>query len=629
MFKIFLINMPFADLRRPSLALTQLKSVLDKRFADKVLVKIFYLNHDFAQYVGGVDLYQHASQSKKLFDGGLGEWIFSQIAFPWMPDNSEKYFGRYFFSQDQETQVMKSIILEKRKGLGQFLDNMIGKYSLNDADLVGLTSSFIQNVASFAIARKIKERDPDIITVMGGANCQVPMGQEYIKHVEQIDFIFSGPSLISFPEFVQHCLDNRIDKCHRINGVFSRENIGLANKQVPGDGLEKCNRGSMGDELDINEHLELEYGPFLDSLEEKFPNREVTPTLLFETSRGCWWGERKSCKFCGLNENIKNYRQMSPERAIDQFKSLFRYYPRCKEFRSVDNILPINYPQDVLRFINTPLDAVIFYEVRPNLGEEELRILKQAGVTSIQPGIESLSTSMLKLMDKGLTAFQNLQFLKNCLKYGIQPVWNLLVGFPGEDEKVYEKYCNDIPLFRHLPPPRGVYPLRFDRYSYYFNHAKQLDLNLHPLNYYQFIYPFDKEALQNIAYYFMDINGSALYINNLLKWMGKVTDKLDVWIKQWANKDNHSVPMLVLKKVGNSDIVYDSRSGEVVKHQLNDPTRQVLEYLEKPRSRKALVSVLSNFPGLDLDREIDFLEERGLVFQENDKFLNLVLFNEP
>ena len=85
MFKIFLINMPFADLERPSLALTQLKSVLDKRFADKVLVKIFYLNHDFAQYVGGIDLYKNASRSKKLFDGGLGEWIFSQIAFPWMP----------------------------------------------------------------------------------------------------------------------------------------------------------------------------------------------------------------------------------------------------------------------------------------------------------------------------------------------------------------------------------------------------------------------------------------------------------------------------------------------------------------------------------------------------------------
>ena len=30
--------------------------------------------------------------------------------------------------------------------------------------------------------------------------------------------------------------------------------------------------------------------------------------------------------------------------------------------------------------------------------------------------------------------FQNLTLLKRCALYDVQPVWNLLVGFPGETE---------------------------------------------------------------------------------------------------------------------------------------------------------------------------------------------------
>ena len=44
----------------------------------------------------------------------------------------------------------------------------------------------------------------------------------------------------------------------------------------------------------------------------------------------------------------------------------------------------------------------------------------------IQPGIESLSDHVLKLMRKGTTALQNIQLLKWCREYGVQPEWNLL-----------------------------------------------------------------------------------------------------------------------------------------------------------------------------------------------------------
>ena len=52
MYSIFFINMPFADLELPSIALTQLKAIVDSSFANQTEGSIFYLNHDFAHYMG-------------------------------------------------------------------------------------------------------------------------------------------------------------------------------------------------------------------------------------------------------------------------------------------------------------------------------------------------------------------------------------------------------------------------------------------------------------------------------------------------------------------------------------------------------------------------------------------------
>ena len=74
MFHLCLINMPFAALRLPSLALTQLKSVLETRFAGQISIDICYLNHDFAHYIGK-DLYETLG-SMDHHTSGLGDWSY-------------------------------------------------------------------------------------------------------------------------------------------------------------------------------------------------------------------------------------------------------------------------------------------------------------------------------------------------------------------------------------------------------------------------------------------------------------------------------------------------------------------------------------------------------------------------
>ncbi len=381
----------------------------------------------------------------------------------------------------------------------------------------------------------------------------------------------------------------------------------------------------MGEQLDINVKLDLDYEAFFRSLDKNFPNGEVSPVIMFETSHGCWWGERSHCTFCGLNTQAMNYHAMSPERAIEQFNELFRRFPKCTHFEAVDNIVPKNYFTEVFPLLKTPPNTIIFYEVRPNISEEELHTLSKAGIKVVQPGIESLATSSLKLMKKGLTAINNVIFLKNCLISGVEPMWNLLVGMPGEDKEVLRKYLYDLPLLMHLPPPNATFPIRFDRYSHYFCHAEEYGLDLHPYDFYELTYPFGKEAAANIAYYFMDYNAKADYVLNLAEWLDKVKKCVELWRSRWEDTSELLPPALFFRNREEDTVIHDSRTGELKEYRIGSVKRKILEYFATQGTITGLAKEFGHLPRFDPIEETEFLKERGLVFQEGDRFLSLVL----
>jgi magnesium-protoporphyrin IX monomethyl ester (oxidative) cyclase len=198
MLRISLIDMPFANLQLPSIALAQIKFVTESRFPREVTVDINPLAHDFAKYIG-VECYQYISTSIQALYAGFGDWFFRSEAFPQSPDNTQKYLQRYFWGRGKNEQQIKDLIAQKRAPLGAYLDELITRYELDKAQIVGFTSMFMQNAAIFALARRLKQRNPEVITVMGGANCEFPMGKVIAERVEQIDFVFSGPALKNFP----------------------------------------------------------------------------------------------------------------------------------------------------------------------------------------------------------------------------------------------------------------------------------------------------------------------------------------------------------------------------------------------------------------------------------------------
>ena len=681
MYRIALINMPFAAINMPSLALTQLKAVVETSFPGEVSVEVLYVNQEFAHYLG-IEPYESVTSQLDHHDSGLGDWFFRQIAFPEAPDNTDAYLRRFYAVQSPKVQMFRNYVQQKRQGLDAFLGKLIMKHQLTQANFVGFTSMFSQNVACMAMARKIKSWNSRVITAIGGANCESPMGQEIIKHVPCIDFVFSGPALRSFPAVIRHLVNNEPDKCHNIDGVFTKRNteapkpvtsirpaplndvavkvqapvqlVGITKSAVAtatttsgdcssngtngnganGNGVNGNGNGAgkvgvLGSELELDYNVQLNYDHFLNTLENNFPQKKVSPILLFETSRGCWWGEKAHCTFCGLNGASMNYRAMSPDKAIQQFEALFKHAPRCTRYQNVDNILAKNYIRDVFPYIKPPADASIFYEVKADLSEEDVKALARTRVNLIQPGIEALNTSTLKLMRKGTSVFQNLILLKNCAMYDVFPIWNLLIGFPGEGDEVYKKYVDDLPLLMHLPPPNGAFAVRFDRYSPYFTKAQEYGLNLQPFDFYAFTYPFSNEAVANMAYYFVDTKFDAEYRIALSRWISKIKEKTQTWRLRYSGANSALPARLYFKESEGQTVVYDSRSGQAVEHKISDAGLQVLRACNKANRIAQLAAQLGHLDDFDPAKEVAYLQERGLLFQEHERLLSLVLPHDP
>jgi magnesium-protoporphyrin IX monomethyl ester (oxidative) cyclase len=604
--RIALVNMPFARLNAPSLALAQLASRLTGVRGD-LSVRVLDLNHEFGAALG-VEFYDYVVDQ---YTNGLGDWLFRRAAFPDLEDNADAYLARYYPGRRAESAALRTRILGARDRVEDTIGHVVQRHALAEYDVVGFTSMFTQSVASFALARALKERNPAIVTVMGGANCESPMGEEIARYVHYIDFVFSGPALVSFPQFVGQLMRGLRPRHLEIDGVLCQQSA---------DDEPRAAARPLGRDLPISVPVAIDYRPFIDSYHEHFEGANARITLPFETSRGCWWGERSHCTFCGLNGSSMAYRAMEPSAALAQFDALLHEFPDCKRLFAVDNIMPRDYVQTVFPHLRPPDDVTIFYEVKADLDDAELGAMARAGVRRVQPGIESLNTGTLKLMRKGTSVFQNVRFLMGCKRHDINPIWNLLVGFPGESAEVFEKYVDDMPGLNHLPPPTGAYTVRFDRYSPYFMHADAYGLRLTPLDFYRLTYPFPEESLSGLAYYFADtVLGD--YFEGMLEWLPRVNEGVAAWRAAWAR----GARLRWGDRRPGEQVVLDSRTGAAERPlRLTDLQGRVLDACREPGSPGRLAERIEGLTEDELLETVAALRSQRLVIEESGRVMSLV-----
>ncbi|HSD26627.1 MAG TPA: RiPP maturation radical SAM C-methyltransferase, partial [Vicinamibacteria bacterium] len=493
---VLLVCMPFGGVFSPSIGLSLLKAELA---AEGIPARVVYFSIRFAELVGQDFYYKLASDGIPSIENLAGEWIFSRALFGSRPEN-EEYVDAIlrkrvnWITNDSERPASPTLvarILRAREAVDGFLGQCRQDLVQARPKLIGFSSMSQQHVASLALARLVKRSLPETFVVFGGANCADVMGAETVRRFPFVDAAVSGEADLVFPELVRRVLEGR--SVAGLPGVRTRD------EAEPPAG--RFSHGPMVQDLDALPHPD--YGDYVRQFEASRYGPAWLPRIYVETSRGCWWGQKSQCTFCGLDSRTIGYRRKSARRSIDEIVSLTKRHPGCP-VEATDNILDMRALDDFVPELASRRPRVdLFYEVKANLRKEQLRRLREAGVSIVQPGIESFSDPVLRMMRKGTTAVQNIQLLKWCKELGITPYWNLLWGFPGEPPEEYARMARLVPLLTHLVPPKGFGAIRLDRFSPNFTAAQRLGFtDVAPLAPYRHIYGLPLEALQNLAYFF-------------------------------------------------------------------------------------------------------------------------------
>lgn len=518
MSRVLLVNMPFSNLRWPNLGPSLLKAALMRR---GIGCDVAYLNFDFAERIG-LDAYTWIADAFAFVLGG--ERLFATHYFADLP--GEDYYWHQVLLPadpgltDRDRRDFEAIA----RHVGPFLDEALAALNWSAYRIVGFAASFQQTMPSMCLARRIKEVLPEVCIVFGGAACEGPMGVELLRRFSPVDYVFLGEADHTFPALVEQILAGKPVEVPA--GVVGRQQLVEAedrSSHSPGPVelpmLASGRGGGPGplgppalspawnaDACRVEDLDRLPYPDFDDYFARwrRSPLRsEIDPLLFFETSRGCWWGEKHHCLFCGLNGATLRYRAKSPERAVEELAWLVRRYG-VRRACSADNILDHRYFRTLLpRLRQSGIGLNFVYEMKTNLTRRQVAELIEAGLGAAQLGIETFSTPILRQIRKGATAVHNLQALKWFSEAGIEVKWNLLYGFPGEDPAEYARLAELLPLLVHLHPPLAVGRVRLDRFSPYFEDPAAWGMaHPRPHRAFPFVYPFPPESLARLAYYF-------------------------------------------------------------------------------------------------------------------------------
>ncbi len=469
--------MPFGALERPALGLSLLKPGLERQGFP---CDVSYLTTAFAEFIG-LEEYLWV-QSEVPYTAFPGDWAFTSSLYGARPGADRRYLDEVLRGTWQFDDESIARVLRIRAYCEPFLDHCLRSIDWAAYDVVGFTSTFEQNIASLALAKRVKRAVPRIVVVFGGANWEDEMGRTLHASFPFVDYVCSGEADLSFPALVA-ALAEGSDPADVPGIVFRRNGRSVAT-------------GAPALLRDLDVLPVADFSDYVLDHDRSPVASAVTPMMLLETSRGCWWGAKHHCTFCGLNGGAMTFRSKSPDRVLTDIATLREDYS-AEAISVVDNILDMRFFKTLLpRMERLGVHTSLFYEVKANLNHAQVRQLWASGIHRIQPGVESFSDHVLQLMRKGTTALQNVQLLKWCAEFGIRADWNLLYGFPGEDAADYERMAGLLGRITHLQPPTAFGPIRLDRFSPYHDDPAAFGMvNVRPLEPFSILYPFEPADL--------------------------------------------------------------------------------------------------------------------------------------
>lgn len=602
---VLLVVPPFQTTTTPALGVSQLKANLDQA---GIPTRVSYLNLRFAERIG-LKTYERIGLTSREM---VGEFIFSDLIFQQTDEDveryvkqvlpgtsAEKYLSRLFPGKAL-SETLRQLMQEAADFYtGEALEQLLSF----DPWLVGLSSSFQQNCPSVALINLLKMRRPDIVTAMGGANCASVMGKELFARFPNIDYIGQGECDYTFVELLRSLRNGEKDPV--LPGILTRTNELLHLDDIP---------------LQSEELERMPYPDFDDYFEQGRKSSlaaNIAPALLMETSRGCWWGAKHHCTFCGLNAEGMAFRRKSEARTLSEMRDQSSRY-QTTYFQVVDNILDMKFFKTLIPSLIEQPAGEFFFETKSNLNKLQVKQLAHSGIKWIQPGIESMSDRSLRLMRKGCTKTQNIQLLKWCAEYGVDVLWNHLYGFAGEHDEDVAEIAEDVEALHHLRPPGGTGTIRVVRFSPYFNEPDEFGLDpIYPAEPYHHVYPFPEESLRRLAYFY-----ECDFVKQ--KATSKAYKDLQAILDRWKR----AFPRSYLLAIPNDKnlLILDTRPcARRLWRRLDGAAREIYEFCDRSRGFNQIRNLIDSEDDQSLKAILDTFVRDKLMLHYDGHYLSLAV----
>jgi len=602
-----LVSTPWPLFDRPSIQLGALKAFLNER-RPQIQVDALHVYLKIARALG-YPVYQAVSERSWIAESPYAALLY--------PDRMETV-GRFWNRKVRGYPLLASADFRD-------LCHEIEAASLAIVDavpwgryfLVGFSICLAQLTSTLFFIRQIKRRAPWLPIVVGGSACAGAMGEDMVHTVPDIDYVICGEGELPLLQLADWVLANG-DHSQPVNIP------GLAHKQsLPGyNGHQQI---PHLDDLPIPD-----YADYFHDLSSSGPRHAFLPRLPMEMSRGCWWnkggntGGKGGCAFCNLNTQWHGYRAKSPERTVSEIDTLVHRH-QILSLYFMDNLLPAKGLKSRFRAIERlGKDLQLFSEIRAKTSRDVLEAMASAGMQEVQVGIEALSTRLLEKLNKGTTAMDNMEIMRNCeADYLPCLTGNLILGFPSSDSRDVSETLDHLTFAFPFRPLKGI-RLWLGYGSKLWREPERYGIRLtgnHP--YYRYLFP--EEELGKCRLMIQGYHGDVRHQQRI--W-APVQKKLAQWRDFYdrIHQEPRFEPILSYMDGQTFLIIRERRlNSDPMTHRLTGTSRAIVLFCETQRS---MAEIVERFPRSDEDRIQAFLRmmvDKRLMFEEAGRYLTLAV----
>ena len=604
--KIALLAAPWPIYNRPSIQLGTLKAYL-KQTVPELAVDAFHLYLQVAAEVG------YARYSAVAERTWLAEPVFAALLYPGKADDARALFQK----EARRHKIPERIEFRQFvKAAGTAADRFIAGIDWHAYLLAGFTISLCQLTATLYLTREIKRRCPGLKIVVGGAGAAGESGRALVSAFSWIDAAVQGEGEKPLAGLVRSLREGCAPPAAVSPAVVS---AGGAGENDPG----------RFDQLESLAGLPVpDYDDYFAQLGRLAPAKRFFPVLPVEMSRGCWWQKKlksggRGCAFCNLNTQWRGYRSKDPGRMVAELDSLKARYQLVK-FAFMDNALPVKTSRALFqKLAASHSDFSFFGEIRAATGMQTLAAMRQGGVEKVQIGIEALSSRMLKKLNKGTTAIENLEVMKHCEELGIENRSNLIVEFPGSDEADVAETLRGLEFataYRPLKPVRFWLGLGSPVCRDYGDFGIAAHFN-HP--HYRAL--FEEDICRNVPLVIQAYRGDRVRQQKL--WQ-PVMRRVRQWEADYgaAMRRNPAAPVLSYRDGGDFIIIREKGAdGQTRSHRLAGSSREIYLFC---RQRQPLTAITRRHAGFSPQQIKNFLNDmvgKRLMFTEGGLYLSLAV----